>query len=153
MARQKGKSTQKSKPAPQYNGWRVLAIFIEGIFNLINNNKIYPAFGLFLLSVFSLIIWRLPSSDLAEIIKILVNEVFVGKGSLILIIVFTNLGWAYILKRIRGVYQDEIDRLSSIRKELLHNGSESPLIQKHRSTNEECKESYMIPDRDEKTGG
>ena len=152
MAKQKGKSTRKAKPSPEYNGWRVLAIFIEGLFNLINNNKIYPAFGLFLLGIFSLIVWRLPGSELAEILKILINEVLVGKGSLIVIIVVTNVGWAYMLKRIREVYQNEIDRLANVRKELLHHGSESPLIKEHRSTNGDCKESYLIPDREEKSG-
>lgn len=140
--KKKKKAVVKSQNA--YNGWRVLFLFIEGVFNLINNNKIYPVFGLLLISFLALIVWRLPDTDLGNIITILVNEVIVGKSGLISIIIFTNLGWLYLLKRMRGVYQQEIDRLASIRSDLMH-GTDKSKIESHRSTKGSCEESYIVP--------
>ncbi len=140
---------RKSKSKSEYNIWRVLVVFIEGIFNLFNTNKIYPAFGLLLIYIMGLIVWRLPNEDLADIIKILVNEFIVNKGSLIAIIIITNFGWAYLLKRTTKLYQNEIDRLSNIRSKLLHKSEDKSII-KHRSSEEDCKESYIIPDANDK---
>lgn len=138
----------KKKPLPEYNVWRVLYVLVEGILNLINNNKIYPAFGLFILSIICLIIWRLPETDLADIIKLLINEVIVGKSGLIFIIIFTNFGWVYVFNRMKVIYGHEIDRLASLRSELMHR-PERNNIEEHRSTNGDCEESYMVPSKKE----
>lgn len=139
-------SSKKNKKnvTHEYNGWRVLLVFIEGIFELINSHKIYPAFGLFILSILGLIVWRLPDTELAEIVKLLINEFIVNKGGLIGLLVLTNLGWAYLLKRMNGIYSKEIDRLAKIRSELMHNSS-SQKIEQHRSSKEECDEHYILP--------
>lgn len=146
MPQTKRKNQAKPKSS-DYNGWRVLYLFIEGVLNLINNNKIYPVFGLLFLSLLGLIVWRLPETELADVIKILINEFVVDKGGLIAIIVITNLGWAYLLRRMTGVYQREIDRLAKIRSELIHNNDRKS-IKAHRSTNGEIQESYIVPDVD-----
>lgn len=147
MTQRRSKSQTKPKSS-DYNGWRVLYLFIEGIFNLINNNKIYPVFGLLLLSLLGLIVWRLPGTELAEIVRLLINEFIVSKGGLIAITIITNVGWAYILRRKTGVYQREIDRLAKTRSELLHN-PDRQCIKTHRSTDGECQESYIVPDINE----
>lgn len=138
------KNKKKKNKASEYNGWRVLLAFINGIFELINSHKVYPAFGLLILSIFGLIVWRLPTTELAEIVKILINEFVVNKGGLIGLLVLTNLGWAYLLKRMNKIYSAEIDRLAKIRSKLMHDSS-SKKIDKHRSSNEECDEHYIIP--------
>lgn len=145
---QKRQKTNAKTNNPEYNGWRVLYIFVEGIFNLINNNKIYPAFGLMLLFLMGLTVWQLPGTELAEIVKLLINEFIISRGGLIAIIIITNLGWAYLLKRMTGIYQREIDRLAAIRSELMHEPDRKK-IKAHRSTNGECEESYIVPDTDE----
>lgn len=149
---QKKRKSQANANRADYNGWRVLYLFIEGVLDLINNNKIYPVFGLLFLSLIGLIVWRLPDTELAEVLKLLINEFVVDKGGLIAVIVITNLGWAYLLKRMTGIYKREIDRLSAIRSELMHN-SDRKNIDKHRSTNGDCKESYIVPSPDSDTEG
>jgi len=144
MGQQNRRSQAKSK-APEYNIWRVLFVFIEGFFNLINNKQIYPAMGFIILTIMGLIVWRLPDNELAEIVKLLINEFIVGKGTLIALIVITNLGWVYLLKRTTNVYQREIDRLAAIRSDLMHNPNRKN-IENHRSTNGDCEESYIVPD-------
>lgn len=42
------------------------------------------------------------------------------------------------------IYLAEIDRLAKIRSKLMHDSS-SKKIDKHRSSNEECDEHYIIP--------
>jgi hypothetical protein len=135
---------KKKNNETEYNGWRVLLAFIDGIFELINTHKVYPAFGLFILSILGLIVWRLPDTELAEIVKLLINEFVVSKGGLIGLLALTNLGWAYLLKRMNRIYSEEIDRLAKIRSELMHNGS-SKIIESHRSSKEDCNEHYIIP--------
>lgn len=148
-------ATKKSKGKPkasksgarasesEYNGWRVLAIFIEGIFDLINSRQVYPAFGLVLLSIVGIVVWRLPESDLAEITKLVVGEIFGGTGGLLALLVVTNAGWAYLTKRLHSMYTHEIERLANIRKELMH----GPIgkIATHRSSDDDCEKSFMMP--------
>lgn len=143
MVSRKKKKNKKSNES-EYDGWRVLLAFIDGIFELINSHKVYPAFGLFILSILGLIVWRLPGTELAEIIKILINEFVVNKGGVISLLILTNLGWAYLLKRMNRIYSEEIDRLAKIRSELMHNNS-SQKIEKHRSSKDDCDEHYIIP--------
>ena len=150
---QKNRKSQVKANRTDYNGWRVLYFFIEGVFNLINSNKIYPVFGLLFLLLIGLIVWRLPDTELAEILKLLINEFVVDKGGLIVLIVVTNLGWAFLLKKMANMYKREIARLSAIRSELMHNSNRKN-IGEHRSTNSNCKESYIVAgaDVEEKRG-
>lgn len=127
---QKNRKNQVKINRADYNGWRVLYFFIERVFDLINSNKIYPVFGLLFLLLIGLIVWRLPDTELAEILKLLINEFIVGKGGLIAIIVVTNLGWVYVLKKMTDIYKCEIDRLSAIRSDLMHNPNRNN-INKH----------------------
>lgn len=140
MAKQ---AKKQRTPAPkQKNGWDVLSELIQGTIGLINNNKVYPAFGLLLLGIVGLVANRLPPDDLAEITKLLIKD-----GSLLLLaaLVASNLGWAYLLKRTRETYLKEIDRLASVRSELMHKDGS---IKNHRSSNDDCDESYLLPDNE-----
>ncbi|WP_179953478.1 hypothetical protein [Desulfobotulus mexicanus] len=124
--------------------WRFLTVLVDKFSNLINNNKILPLSGLVVLLIMASIIWRLPETELAEIIRLLINEFITGKGGLIFLLVATNAGWFYLLKRSREIDQREIDRLSAIRSELMHKDQKTT-IKKHRSTNGACEESYILP--------
>ncbi len=146
------KTSKISKPTVEksaYTGWRVLAIFIEGIFNLINTNKVYPAILLILVLILGLIVWRLPGSELSEIIKLIINEVLVGKGTLFGVIISSNIVWYYLYQKMQKTYKEEIDRLTKVRSELMH-GIENK-IEEHRSINDDCKESYILPAPDKST--
>lgn len=46
-------------------------------------------------------------------------------------------------------YKEEIDRLTKVRSELMH-GIENK-IEEHRSINDDCKESYILPAPDKST--
>lgn len=140
-----GMAPSKSKKpvkAASFNGWRVLNTFIEGLFQLINSNKIYPVFGLIILALAGLVVWRLSASDLADIIKLLLVEVVVGKGGLIALIILTNLGWPYLLRQQQKIYKTEIDRLAAVRSELLHSDGK---IGTHRSTHDNRGDAYLVP--------
>lgn len=146
---QSGKRTRKAEPVQKENVWSFLIVVAKGIFQLVNNNKIYPTLALCLLSLIGLVVWRLPESDLAEISKMLINEIVVGKGGLIAFLVLTNAGWIYLTKRLRELYLGEIDRLSEMRKNLLHTNEQrdGKVIGNHRSSDDECKASYILPSK------
>jgi hypothetical protein len=138
------KKNNKADGKSKLNGWHVLMRFVDGIFDLVNTNRIYPAFGLILLAIVSLTIWRLPPDELANIIKVIVADVVIGKGFLISLVVVSNLGWIYLFNRMRDMYKNEIDRLSNIRSELIHNSGRN-VIEDHRSSERVSKESILIP--------
>lgn len=127
----------------EYNGWRVLHRFIEGLFDVINNRQIYPFSMLIIFLIIAAVVWKLPGDELADIIKLLINSPPIWVA-LILIVVITNLVWLYLFQRKTSIYNREIDRLTAIRRELMHNPSKN-LIKRHRSTEDECEESYIIP--------
>lgn len=139
------KSNKKSAnaPASEYNGWRVLAIFIQGVFNLINNNKIYPAFGLLLLGIAAIVVFRLPDTELAPLVKLLIESLtFTSKGLLGLLVV-TNAGWAVIIVQSRNIYKAEISRLAAIRHELI-TGNPGRVVE-HQSSDHATNEAYIFP--------
>lgn len=92
-----------------------------------------------LMAILGVIVWRLPETGLAEIIKSLIDQ----KGLLIFLLIVTNMGWYKLYKTMKTLYQDEINRLADIRKKLMH-GTENT-IENHRSTQDDCKESYILP--------
>ncbi len=129
------------------NGWTFLIAVVNGCFKLFNNNKIYPVFGLLLVGLAGLIIWRLPESELASVVHIILNEFVVNKGGLIALLLASNFGWVYLLGRQRKMYVAEIDRLAKIRSELMHvkDNGQGVHIESHRSSDDDCEELYVIP--------
>jgi len=147
--------TKKKHAKRLEHSWpRVWLRLIDGFFNLINTNRIYPLFGVLGLFLTALVVWKLPSSDLGIILTTIVNEFIVNKGGLIAIIVVTNLAWMYIFNRMREIYTSEIDRLSGVRSSLMHNNDseneQATNIGSHRSTNNNCKETHILPMPDTK---
>lgn len=94
------------------NGWDVLHACVEGLFYLINSAKIYPAFGLLAVALMGMLIWKLPRTEVASILKIILNEFLVGKGMLLVILLITNLLWAYINRREKNIYARNIEAQS-----------------------------------------
>jgi len=132
----------KGKKLPEHSWSKVAFRAVDGILNLINTNRIYPLFGVLILFLIGLIVWKLPESDLGNILTVLVNEFVVDKGGMIAIILISNILWWYIFNRMRSLYKDEIDRLANIRSHLMHDNDK---IEDHRSTNDECKETHILP--------
>jgi len=64
---------------------------VDGVLNLINSNKIYPAFSLMLLAIVGVVVWRLPEDDLGIAITVIINDVSVSKGEFIAFIVLNNI--------------------------------------------------------------
>lgn len=141
--KRKIKSGEGSSP---YNWPRVAHRVVDGFIELVNNNKIYPAFGLLLLIIATIIVVRIPQSDLAEVIKTGLTALSLTTPGLLFALIFSNLGWFYLLRRMKSIYGDEIDRLAAQRKVLMHGPSTK--IQNHRSSEGECSESYLIPNGD-----
>jgi hypothetical protein len=138
-----------------YNGWMCARDIAAGVFSLINNGKIYPAFCLLILMLMGMVLWRVPESELGSIITLFLKSV-VGTAGIAWIFFFSsNFGWSWLLIRQRRLYQNEIDRLSHIRKELLHGRAiierpgelDKPIISKHRSSDGEQTEGYILPDQ------
>ncbi|PWN54613.1 hypothetical protein [Abyssibacter profundi] len=139
----KGRGNKRQEKAAEYNGWRALVVFLEGIFDLINNRQIYPAFGLVLLSICVVVVVRLPENELAEVIKLLISKAGGSAGGMFALLIVTNGGWWYLTKRLRSIYKHEIERLVAVRSELMH-GPDAK-IRQHRSSEEDCPEQYLMP--------
>lgn len=132
----------------EYTGWRVLAIFLDGVFALFNSNKIYPAFGMMCFLLAGLIVWRLPDTELAIIVKLAIEKVATTTGGLLGLLIATNLGWVALFSRSRALYRGEINRISLVKQDLIH-GDITP-IKKRRSSETAVTETYIVPARQEK---
>ena len=141
--RRKGKNVHKT----EHNVWSFLTEFSNGIFKLINNNKIWPVLFLMLMVILVLLTWKLPEEEVAPTIALVIREFVVGKGVFWLSLIITNLGWAYIFKRQKNIYSSEIARLAEVRSSLMHsnNSGQAANIKEHRSSKRECSESYVLP--------
>lgn len=134
-------------PGASYGFWTFARDFSSGVFSLLNSGKVFPAFGLLLLVIMGVVVWRLPETALAG----LVGEFFAllrsSFGFAMSALVATNLGWLWLLRRQREIYQGEIDRLSDLRSRLLlgENSNEFiPLKELHTSSGAQ-RESYVLP--------
>lgn len=137
------KSNKKTK-TEQKGGWDVLSEFINGVFSLINNNRIIPAFAFVVLAIVGVVVWRIPESDLGIIAKQLISALGSSFGFLISALIFSNICWLLLTKKLTKVYKDEIQRLSDIRADLIHKKGDYTQIEMHRSSND-AKESIIIP--------
>jgi hypothetical protein len=147
------KKVNKAPPKPKYehNGWSVLYRLVDGVLNLLNTNKIYPAFGLIFMSLAALIVWRIPETELAAILLIIVNEIIVSKSGIIVLFIVANVGWMYYLNRMEKMYEKEITRISTVRSNLMHKPGRVT-IDEHRSSEGEVEESYLLSSTDETKG-
>ncbi|MBU0917934.1 MAG: hypothetical protein KKD97_16450 [Gammaproteobacteria bacterium] len=130
-----------------YNVWMFFRDFFSGVFSLLNSGKVFPAFGLLLLSIAGMVLWRMPESELAGIVRDLFAVIRSSTGVLMACLLASNIGWLWLLRRTKRIYQDEIDRLSEVRKQLMLGQDKSKFLTAHSTSNGRQKESYMIPAR------
>jgi hypothetical protein len=142
MSRPKKKPNEKKDL--EYNGWMFSRDFSNGIFNLINSGKIFPAFGLLLILIGLLIVWRAPPSGITIIINDAYKFLYGGYFLVLILLVVSNVFWFILNKKQRELYDKEILRLSSIRSDLLHKGN-PPILETHRSSDGEQLENYLLP--------
>lgn len=137
-------SNKKQPPAP--NGWSFATEVAKGIFGLLNTGRIIPAFGILILCIVGLAVWRLPESDLAKVSIAFFDYLSSSAGIAYTLLFSTNVGWLWLLKRQKQIYEKEMDRLADMRSKLFHLGADQVLIKNHRSSNGEQREGYILPD-------
>lgn len=138
-------NASKKTPSQAPNSWSFAIEVARGIFGLINSGRIYPAFGLLLLSLSGLVIWRLPEADLARVTIAFLDVLAGSTGLAYVLFAASNIAWYLLFQKQKRIYDKEIDRLAAIRKDLFHLGVNQVLIENHRSSDGEQKESYIIP--------
>jgi hypothetical protein len=131
------------KNGGEYNGWQFARDFSNNFFGLINNGKIFVAGGLAIIGLMGLVIWRLPDTALADLSRQFL-EALITKGFYIGFSILSNITWFWLLLRQRTIFQSEINRLSKIRGDLMHNENRV-LIKNHRSSDDVQKEGYLLP--------
>lgn len=134
----------QKKPPEQYGGWHFARDFSAGFFGLVNTGRIFPAFGLLLLAIMGLIVWRLPETDLAHVIESFFDVLRSSVALAIGLLVITNIVWFILFMKQKRIYENEINRLSDIRSELFHLGSDQVLIKNHRTSTGSQVESYIV---------
>lgn len=145
MAQKQDKNAGR-KGQSTYGGWDFARDFAGGVFGLLNNGRIFPAFGLLILSLMGLVAWRLPEAELAGLVRDFFFVLRSSFGVMLALFVGSNLMWFWLSNRQKRIYENEIGRLSEIRSRLLHKGADIVQIKDHRSSNGEQKEGYILPD-------
>jgi hypothetical protein len=136
----KAKATQS-----EYNGWMFARDFAKGVFGLLNNGKIYPAFGLLFVGLIGLAEWRLPQDQLAPIITEILVTVRSSFGFLLAVAFATNAGWLWLFSRQKRMYDQEIARLAEMRKQLIHCEDKIIPIDNHRSSENVVNQTHIFP--------
>ncbi|RVU47054.1 hypothetical protein [Rubrivivax rivuli] len=139
--------TAKS-PGASYGFWGFARDFSSGVFSLLNSGKVFPAFGLLLLVLMGLIAWRVPDTELAGLIREFFQLLRSSFGFAMGALIVTNVGWLWLIRRQREIYQSEITRLSDLRSKLLLGDKSSdftPIKELHTSNGTQ-RESYVMPD-------
>lgn len=136
-------SRKKHRKEPT-NGWDALIAIADRIFALINNGIIIPVFGLFILIIIFLIVYKLPENELSGILMAFINITLKDKVSLYVMLAASNIAWFFIYKRSRSTHIKEIERLSKIRSELLHK-TNGGAIKRHRSSDGDVDPSFLLP--------
>lgn len=134
----------KKQPEP-YGGWHFARDFFSGIFGLFNTGRAFPAFGLLLLAITGLIVWRLPESDIAHVIESFFALLQSTTALVFGLLVLTNIVWFVLSRKQKRIYENEINRLSNIRSDLFHLGHDQVLIKNHRTSTGSQAESYILP--------
>lgn len=136
-------------PSP-YGCWHFLRDFSNGVFSLLNSGKIYPTFGLLIIILAGIIAWRVPESEIAGLVSEFFS-LFKETFSLLFLLVISNAGWMYLMRKLRSIYQAEIDRLAEVRNELLRGKDNIKPLTVHHTSSGDQRESYIVPGSDELT--
>lgn len=137
------KKGQENAHKGEYNKWEFARDFSNNFFGLLNNGRIFVAGGLAIILLMGLVIWRLPDTDLADLSRQFLGAL-ITKGFYISFLILSNVTWFWLLLRQRSIFQFEINRLSKIRSNLMHN-EKKILIENHRSSDGVQKEGYLLP--------
>lgn len=140
------KSDKSTKNKPTYGGWEFARDFSSGVFGLLNTGRVFPAFGLLILVLMGLVVWRLPETELALVVKDFLNLLRSSVALAFVLLVTSNLTWFILFRKQKRIYENEINRLADIRSNLLHLGHERVQIDDHRSSDGVQAESYIFPD-------
>jgi len=138
-------SKKKTAANNEYSWSRVAFVFIDGSIKIINTGKVYPLIWLIFMVIMTIIVWRIPEHTLGELALFFVTKIVMSYGGLIVLLLLSNFSWKYIFDKQRENYEKEIQRITKVRSELMHN-SDRVKIKNHRSTEDDCKEVYLIPD-------
>ena len=134
----------KKNTQPEWNGWRVLALFVKRVFDLVENGKLYPAVVMVAMLLVGFIAYLAPEASIGLLVDRYSEWVFSSTAFWALMFVSSNIVWIYLLRLMRSNYQAELERVGRVRSELLHNPDRTPIIQ-HRSTEEPGNEVYLDP--------
>lgn len=138
------KPKKKNEPKNEYPWSRVVHTFFEGSFKIINTGKIYPLVALLLLVIIMIVVFRAPEEALGQALLIFMNKVVVTYGGLITLLALSNALWRFLWVKQRDNYEKEIKRLTDERRDLMHN-PDRKIIKNHRSTEDDCKETFIMP--------
>ncbi len=137
----------KQQPRPtKYSFIGLLVLIVERIFDAFRDGHAYPAITMAVLGLLAWVAYLMPDEALGETVIFVVHQAAGSWGGLVLLLISTNLGWAYIHARRKRLDGEEIDRLTEQRKELLHGGGSDALIREHRtSETSDAEEHYALP--------
>ena len=144
MSSKKSKKDQDSNINSGYNQWDFARDFSNKIFELFNNGNVYLGFLLLIILLMGLIIFKLPGSDLAELIREFFSAVRTQGFSYAMLFI-TNGIWILLFLRSQSIFQGEINRLTKLRSELMHKNDRIP-IEEHRSSEDDQEEGYILPE-------
>lgn len=144
MATGDGRQETPGVSDKDYGGWHFARDFSNNLFGLLNTGRVFPAFGLLLVIISGITVWRLPDSELAPIIRDLIAWLGGSAGFAWGVVLLTNLFWMVLCAKQTKLYREEIKRLAALRSQLMH-GENLTLIKKHRTSDGEQAESYFLP--------
>lgn len=136
--------TRSEKAVPAYGAWHFARDALNHLFGLINTGRIIIVVFLVFVVLLAIVLLRTPPNVLPGLVRDLIDAVRSSTGVAYTLLLASNFGWLYLLKLQRRLYQDEIDRMAAIRKQLMH-GEASVLIKQHRSSDGEQREGYILP--------
>lgn len=147
VGKKKSAIPTKKESNNQPNIWAFGIEVFKLIFQLFNNGVIFPIFGLVLVFSFLLIVYKIPNSEVAGLIKFLVEKYLTGNSAAyLMMLILTNIGWPVVFIMMRNVYKGEIDRLTNVRSELMHL-EERRKINDHRSSKGDVVEKYVFKEK------
>lgn len=140
---------KKGKQPQEWNGWRVLALLIKRLFDLLENGMIYPALVIVLVGFMAFVAFLAPEESIGLAVNRFTEWLFSSTGAWAVLFTVSNIAWVYLYRRMKKNYKDELDRVGRVRSELLHNPARMP-IKNHRSTEEPGNEVYLEPGKSTK---
>jgi hypothetical protein len=140
---------KQSTSDKDYGKWHFFRDVANHIFGLLNTGNIFPLFFLAVLVCMGLIVWRLPESELAPLIRDLIAWMGSETAFAWAVAIVGNLAWFHVHRAQKALYRGEIARLTDQRSQLMH-GENLTLIKHHRTSDGEHAETYLMGHRPER---